>query len=494
MVSRGTAYPGVFALDRLLEAVLNCAVGSVAELVPGRRSTAHPPVLTTRNRGATLRCACGGTAGPGGECAACRARRLAREPRRAGRGPEWGRNFALLPTHSEHGRNAAPLDSPLKDSLERQFGESLTGVHVHTDDRAARAAARLGALAFTHGSNVYFAAGQYQPGSQCGRWMLTHELVHVLQQRRGEQTALGRSPAQGPHSPSIARKATVGGPEAAEGEADRVATALISPLGAHPAPRVRETVAPGAIQRLTPAQFRAQLGANDAQKAAIAALFANRTFKALWDYLAACTAGKKDLGPLTLKVTPGLKIGGVERYGGYDPVARALEINPTKPEHLSNSAELVDTITHELIHAVDDLEADCKKAGSNDAPLAGAATAHAPTRAQLAGDRKEEARLMKEQGPGASNPCEEFIDINKAAQQIIINVIRENITVARVGRPTVTFVNEILRRDPAAMREYVACRDAACKQTDPDKRRTAVGKCSSAILTKYMPPDLKPKP
>jgi len=378
------------------------------------------------------------------------------------------------------------------------MGESLADVRVHTDDSAARAAARLDALAFTQGPNVYFAAGQYQPGSHPGRWMLTHELVHVLQQRQGEQTAPSRSPAHGPHSRSVAREAGARsiprGPEAAEGEANRVAAALVSPLGAQPAARVREAVAPGAIQRLTPDQFRAQLGANDAQKAAIAALFANPTFKTLWDYLATCAAGKKDLGPLTLKVTPGLKIGAVERYGGYDSVARALEINPTKPEHLSNPAELVDTITHELIHAVDDLEADCKKAGSKAAPLAGAATAQAPKRAELAGDTKEETRLMKEQGPGASNPCEEFIDINKAAQQIIINIIRENITVAKVGRPTVVFVNEILRRDPAAMKEYVACRDAACKQTDRDKQRTAVGQCSSTILTKYMPPDLKPKP
>ena len=371
-------------------------------------------------------------------------------------------------------------------------------MRVHTDGSAARAAERLDALAFTQGSNVYFAAGQYQPDSRSGRWMLTHEVVHVLQQRRGEQAAPSRSPAQGPSGRSVAgepgARSVAPGPEAAESEADRLATALVSPLGAQPAARVREAVAPGAIQRLAPAQFRAQLGANAGEKAAIAALFANPTFKGLWDYLAACTSGKKDLGPLTLKVTPGLKIGGVERYGGYDPVARALEINPTKPEHLSNPAELVDTITHELIHAVDDLEADCKKAGSKDAPLAGAATAQAPRRADLAGDTKEEARLMKEQGPGASNPCEEFLDINKAAQQIIVNVIRDNITVAKVGRPTVTFVNEILRRDPAAMKEYVACRDTACKQTDRDKRRTAVGQCSSAILTKYMPPDLKPKP
>ncbi len=65
---------------------------------------------------------------------------------------------------------------------------------------------------------MYFAAGQYQPGSHSGRWMLTPELVHVLQQRRGEQTAPGRLPAQGSHSRSAAREAAAwaasGGDEA----------------------------------------------------------------------------------------------------------------------------------------------------------------------------------------------------------------------------------------------------------------------------------------
>ena len=199
----------------------------------------------------------------------------------------------------------------------------------------------------------------------------------------------------------------------------------------------------------------------------------------------------QDLGPLELKVTPGLKIGGVERYGGYNGGTRTLEINPTKPEHTANPAELVDTITHELIHAVDDLQADCKASGAKDAPLKGGATVSPPSRAAVAGT-SDEAKLMQDPGPGASNPCDEFIDINAAAQQLIIGILRSNIAIAKVGRPTVTFVNEILRRDPKAMKAYERCRKSACKETDADKRRIAMGACSESILTKFMPKALKP--
>ena len=101
-------------------------------------------------------------------------------------------------------------------------------------------------------------------------------------------------------------------------------------------------------------------------------------------------------------------------------------------------------------------------------------------------------KLMEELGPGASNPCEEFLDINKTAQQMIVQIIKENITVAKVGQPTVTFVNEILRRDPKAMKAYTACRDLACKEKDKDKRRKAVAVCSADIIAKFMPKDLKP--
>ena len=43
----------------------------------------------------------------------------------------------------------------------------------------------IGALAFTRGSNMYFAPGQYDPHSPGGQRRLGHELTHVLQQRAG---------------------------------------------------------------------------------------------------------------------------------------------------------------------------------------------------------------------------------------------------------------------------------------------------------------------
>lgn len=244
------------------------------------------------------------------------------------------------------------------------------------------------------------------------------------------------------------------------------------------------------VMRIAEGDFRTQLGSTGEQRVAIDALFANPTFAALMSYLRSCTATpKQDVGPLRLKVTPGLKAGGTERFGGYNPVTRTLEINPTKREHVSNPSELVDTIVHELIHAVDDLQPDCVAAGSGPAPLAGGGTAHAPSRADVAGT-PEEARLMQEQGPGASDPCGEFIDINDAAQRMIVSVIQNDIAVSGVGRPTLTFVNTIIRDDPAAMAAFEGCRKSACS-LPVAARNAAVGNCAAETIAKFIPPALQ---
>jgi hypothetical protein len=67
-------------------------------------------------------------------------------------------------------------------SFEARLGQDLSDVRVHTDDHAAELANEFGAEAFTLGSDVGFAAGQYAPGTDTGRQLITHELVHVLQQ------------------------------------------------------------------------------------------------------------------------------------------------------------------------------------------------------------------------------------------------------------------------------------------------------------------------
>lgn len=47
----------------------------------------------------------------------------------------------------------------------------------------------MGALAYTQGSDIHFARGQYQPGSAAGDELLGHELAHVVQQSAGRVAA-----------------------------------------------------------------------------------------------------------------------------------------------------------------------------------------------------------------------------------------------------------------------------------------------------------------
>lgn len=57
--------------------------------------------------------------------------------------------------------------------MERQFGTRFGDVRIHVGANAAR----LGALAFTSGSHIHFAPGQYNPATAQGQQMLAHELT-----------------------------------------------------------------------------------------------------------------------------------------------------------------------------------------------------------------------------------------------------------------------------------------------------------------------------
>jgi hypothetical protein len=74
-----------------------------------------------------------------------------------------------------------PLPNPVRLKMESFFNTSFTDVRVHVGPQASS----IGALAFTHGSNLYFAPGQYNTTTTQGQKLLGHELAHVLQQRAG---------------------------------------------------------------------------------------------------------------------------------------------------------------------------------------------------------------------------------------------------------------------------------------------------------------------
>jgi hypothetical protein len=78
-----------------------------------------------------------------------------------------------------------PLRDETRSWMESRFGTAFDQVRVHTGTRAVQLSRELNAEAFTHGADIYFDAGRYDPGSRPGQRLLAHELTHVVQQRTG---------------------------------------------------------------------------------------------------------------------------------------------------------------------------------------------------------------------------------------------------------------------------------------------------------------------
>jgi hypothetical protein len=107
-----------------------------------------------------------------------------------------------------------PLDTGMRTYFEPLLLRDLSAVRVHTGPDAAGAAHSIDAEAFTAGRHIAFGAGRYAPGSEDGRRLLAHELVHVVQQAHG---AASLAPS-GLSSPD----------DTAEREADAAAEALVA--------------------------------------------------------------------------------------------------------------------------------------------------------------------------------------------------------------------------------------------------------------------------
>ncbi|NLF03467.1 MAG: DUF4157 domain-containing protein [Actinomycetales bacterium] len=81
------------------------------------------------------------------------------------------------------GGRALPTD--VRRRMEGAFGTSLSHVRVHDGPQAAKLSASMQASAFTTGSDVFFGAGQFSPGTPDGEHVLAHELAHVVTEGTG---------------------------------------------------------------------------------------------------------------------------------------------------------------------------------------------------------------------------------------------------------------------------------------------------------------------
>jgi pyrrolidone-carboxylate peptidase len=167
-------------------------------------------------------CACGNRSG-GGECGACKQRKLQRKSLAVGatdspleseadrvadqildggavvaaeRSPlRVSRAPAAAASHEDEGATAsvdpvlaAPghaLDAKTRTFMEPRFGRDFSHVRVHNDAQAQDSAQALDAAAYTVGRHVVFGADHYRPETTTGQRLLAHELTHVLQQGAG---------------------------------------------------------------------------------------------------------------------------------------------------------------------------------------------------------------------------------------------------------------------------------------------------------------------
>lgn len=80
-----------------------------------------------------------------------------------------------------------PLSKASRAFFEPRFGYDFTAVRIHADSRAAALARSVIARAFTLGRDIVFGSGEYSPESGQGKYLLAHELAHIVQQREAPQ-------------------------------------------------------------------------------------------------------------------------------------------------------------------------------------------------------------------------------------------------------------------------------------------------------------------
>jgi hypothetical protein len=141
---------------------------SIANAAPAVRRIAEPPILELqRTHGNRFVQRFVGAYAEGGEISAPLERRI-----------------------DEARSRGTPLEPGTRSNMESAFGVDFGSVRVHTGPEADSLNRSVSARAFTTGSDVFFASGQYAPGSSAGRELLAHELTHVVQQTGGVQAKL----------------------------------------------------------------------------------------------------------------------------------------------------------------------------------------------------------------------------------------------------------------------------------------------------------------
>jgi len=87
-----------------------------------------------------------------------------------------------------------PLPASAHAFFAPRFGRDFSAVRVHSDQKAAESAQAVDAVAYTAGKDIVFAAGRYALGTTAGQRLIAHELAHVVQQGAAPRSAGSEPP------------------------------------------------------------------------------------------------------------------------------------------------------------------------------------------------------------------------------------------------------------------------------------------------------------
>ncbi len=82
----------------------------------------------------------------------------------------------------------SPLPRKILAEMNKSFGVDFSNVRIHHDAAAATLCRELNAMAFTHGQDIFFNEGKFNPETKEGKLLLAHELTHVVQQANSTQS------------------------------------------------------------------------------------------------------------------------------------------------------------------------------------------------------------------------------------------------------------------------------------------------------------------
>lgn len=101
----------------------------------------------------------------------------------SGRGPPANSIQASFEQNLSSSKGSgSPMPNDTRQFMEGRFNADFSGVRIHTGSYAENLSGSIHAQAFTHGNNIYFNTGKYNPSTGSGGTLLAHELTHTIQQ------------------------------------------------------------------------------------------------------------------------------------------------------------------------------------------------------------------------------------------------------------------------------------------------------------------------